>query len=702
MINWVSGGLFLGERHIFLSPQVDDVFLDAHIWEEGTACGADTEQNNAFYRMRADDLQAVIDWQTTRRGQPTTAGFRFDFAFNGEGTTGIYQPDTLTPMAVEHQALFKWINHTFTHANLDEVSYAEALDEIEQNNQTALQFGLSAYTRRNLVTPDVSGLENPAAMQAAFDAGVRNVVTDASRTGYDNPAPNVGIYNPHQPSILMIPRHANNLFYNVTNPAQWTEEYNCLYRTFWGRDLAYDEILENESAVLLRFMLTGDMDPLMFHETNLRAYDGSRTLLSDLLDRVLGEYNALFSLPVLSPTMNNLAVLMAQRMAYRSAAVSATMVRGEQITIRAHAAAVVPITGLNLAGAENYGGQPIAHIDVGAGETVVIPLAPQTGDDSYTVAEGDTLRVPAPGVLANDADAQGDTLTASLLTGPTHGTLSLESDGSFVYTHDGSETTADTFLYEARDSTGAISEPATVRITVTPVNDAPVAGDDAYSMTTLDLVLVVPAPGVLANDTDAEGDSLTASLASGPSRGTVVVQADGSFLYTPLPSLTSFTDTFTYLARDGAAESNTATVAITVSAVAGQSIEPTQTPTAVASSTDAPAPSPTPVPSTPTPTPTPANTSPVAGDDAYSMTRAQGALTVSAPGVLANDSDADGDPLTVTLVGGPSRGTVLLQADGSFLYTPLPSLTGFSDSFTYRSFDGAAGSNVATVTIQVE
>ncbi|MGH2627191.1 MAG: Ig-like domain-containing protein, partial [Anaerolineales bacterium] len=535
VLNWVTGGIFLGERHIFLAPQVDDIFLDAHIWQEGTACGTDTEQNNAFYRMTADDLQAVIDWQTARRGQPTTGNFRFDFVFNGEGTTGIYDPDTLTPLAVEGQSLFKWINHTFTHANLDEVTYAEALDEIEQNNQTAQQFGLSTYTRRNLVTPDVSGLENPEAMRATFDAGVRNVVSDASRAGYDNPAPNVGIYNPHQPSILMVPRHANNLFYNVTNPAQWTEEYNCIYRAFWGRDLAYDEILENESDVLLRFMLIGDMDPLMFHETNLRAYAGSRTLLSDLLDRLLSKYDALFSLPVLSPTMDNLALRMAQRMAYRSAAVSAILIRGEQITIRAHGAALVPLTGLNLAGAETYGGQPIAHVDVGAGETVVIPLRPQAGDDSYTVAEGSTLTVPAPGVLANDSDAQGDPLTASLVTRPTHGTVALQSNGSFVYTHDGSETVSDTFVYEARDSGGAASNPSTVRIMVTPVNDAPLAADDAYTMGALDLVLVVPAPGVLANDSDAEGDALTASLVRGPNQGTVILQPDGSFVYTPLP-----------------------------------------------------------------------------------------------------------------------------------------------------------------------
>lgn len=230
------------------------------------------------------------------------------------------------------------------------------------NNQTAQDLSLTNYSPLNLVTPDVSGLDNPEVMRGAFDAGVRYVVSDASRPGYGNPAPNLGIRNPHQPAILMIPRHANNLFYNVTNPSQWREEYNCIYRSFWGRDLSYAEILELESDVLLRFLLIGDMDPLMFHETNLRAYDGTRTLLADLLDRILDRYDALFALPILSPAMDDLGRRMAERTAYSSAGVSASITPGQSITLHAQQAAVVPITGLQTAEAETYGGQPTSHI----------------------------------------------------------------------------------------------------------------------------------------------------------------------------------------------------------------------------------------------------------------------------------------------------------------------------------------------------
>jgi len=108
----------------------------------------------------------------------------------------------------------------------------------------------------------------------------------------------------------------------------------------------------------------------------------------------------------------------------------------------------------------------------------------------------------------------------------------------------------------------------------------------------------------------------------------------------------------------------------------------------------------------PLPTRTPTNTSvvdhaPVAVNDLYSMYLLDVSLTVPAPGVLGNDTDADGNRLTAVLVTGPANGALTFNSDGSFTYTPLTSLFTFTDSFTYRAFDGAAYSNMATVTIQV-
>src|SRR5207237_9646251 len=95
----------------------------------------------------------------------------------------------------------------------------------------------------------------------------------------------------------------------------------------------------------------------------------------------------------------------------------------------------------------------------------------------------------------------------------------------------------------------------------------------------------------------------------------------------------------------------------------------------------------------------PANTPPVAADDSY-VTDEDTPLAVPAPGVLANDTDADGDPLQATLVSGPTRGQLALDASGAFVYAPAANDFGIV-TFTYKVSDGSAESNVATVAILV-
>ncbi|NOG48618.1 MAG: tandem-95 repeat protein [Chloroflexi bacterium] len=190
--------------------------------------------------------------------------------------------------------------------------------------------------------------------------------------------------------------------------------------------------------------------------------------------------------------------------------------------------------------------------------------APVAVDDAYTTDEDTALNTAAPGVLTNDTDAEADPLTAVLVVGPTNGTLTLNSDGSFTYTPNAHFNGSDSFTYKANDGT-ADSNVATVTITVNPVNDAPVAVDDAYA-TDEDTALNVAAPGVLTNDTDVDGDTLTAVVDSGPTNGTLTLNSDGSFIYTPSANFNG-SDSFTYKANDGTADSNVATVTITVNPV---------------------------------------------------------------------------------------------------------------------------------------
>ena len=284
--------------------------------------------------------------------------------------------------------------------------------------------------------------------------------------------------------------------------------------------------------------------------------------------------------------------------------------------------------------------------------------SPVAQNDTYNTPEDTTLNVAAPGVLGNDNDIDGDPLTAVLVSNVTHGALTLNADGSFSYTPDSNYTGTDSFTYKANDGT-TDSNVATVTITVTSVNDSPVANNDTYG-TNEDTVLNVPAPGVLGNDADVEGDPLTAIKVSDPLYGSVTLNADGSFTYTPNANFNG-NDSFTYKANDGTTDSNVVTVTITIN---------------------------------------PVNDPPVANGDSYSTIK-NTPLTVSAPGVLGNDTDPENNPLTAVLVSGPSHAnSFTLNSNGSFEYTPALNFVG-TDNFVYKANDGSDDSIMATVTIIV-
>ena len=377
-MNWVTGGLFVGERRTYLTSQIDDIFIDDDVYGGGN------------YRINATDWTATAAWQTQKQQQSLTAGLSLHMAFNGEGTAGTYSPDLLTPTARLTASQFPWINHTYSHANLDKDSttYSQAYQEITRNNQVATSMGFSRYDKRALVTPDISGLSNPDAMRAAYDAGVRFLVTDTSRPGMDNPTPQAGIFNPYQPAILMIPRRPVNLFYNVTTPTEWTNEYNFLYRSYWGRDLSYAEILGKESDVLLQYLLRGEIDPWMFHEANLRAYDSVHTLLGDLLDRTLDKFSGLVVLPVRSLDMIELGQSTRNRMNANAAGLQCSIApsQGTITLLATNRAAVVPVTGLCSDGAENYGGQCITRVSLQPGQSVTYQFKTPGGQSTASLS----------------------------------------------------------------------------------------------------------------------------------------------------------------------------------------------------------------------------------------------------------------------------------------------------------------------------
>ena len=230
-------------------------------------------------------------------------------------------------------------------------------------------------------------------------------------------------------------------------------------------------------------------------------------------------------------------------------------------------------------------------------------------------------------VLTNDTGFDRAALITSLASPPAPGTVSLLSDGV------------------------SVSNTATDTNTNTEVSDAPIALGD--SVTTAGDTSVTG--NVVANDTDVERTTLTATLGTAPAHGTVNLSPNGCFTYSPAANYNG-TDSFTYTASDDALTGNTATVTVR------------------------------PVNDTP----------PIALGD--SVTTVED--TTVAGKVVANAADAEGTTLTAASVSNPRHGTVILNANGSFTYTLATNYDG-TDSFLYAASDGIFISNTAVVTITV-
>ncbi|MBK7664784.1 MAG: tandem-95 repeat protein [Sterolibacteriaceae bacterium] len=300
--------------------------------------------------------------------------------------------------------------------------------------------------------------------------------------------------------------------------------------------------------------------------------------------------------------------------------------------------------------------------------TPVSDTTPVANADAISVAEGGTVTTLVGGatsVMANDTGLTDTPVNVSLVTDVTHGTLTLNADGSFSYTHDGSENFSDSFTYRLTDNDGQVSD-ATVSISITPVSDTtPAANADAISVAEggTATTLVGGATSVMANDTGLTDTPVNVSLVSDVSHGTLTLNADGTFSYTHDGS-ENFSDSFSYRLTDNDGQSSDATVSITISPVS--------------------------------------DTTPVAFDDAISV--AEGGTATSLVGgaasVMANDTGLTDTPVNVSLVSDVSHGTLTLNADGSFSYLHDGS-ENFSDSFSYRLTDNDGQVSTATVSITI-
>jgi hypothetical protein len=385
VINWVTKGVFLGSRKVYLDPQTDDMLLGNWIYAPDLHPACESAGTCPTYYATGPDLQAHANWQATLQTDPQFQGYRGTFAFNGVGTTWFEPSDPIFAAIKSLNSQFWWLSHTWDHADLDSSTLAQSLSELNQNINIVPTLGIT-LDRASMVTPFNSGLSNKNFLQAAVQVGLQYIVYPQFPGN-----PNTGIVNTLNPSILEITRMNNNLFYDASSPStgvygSWPDEYNDNYgpngtTPLYSQNQTYSQILDIESQGFLQtYMLAYAPYPLAFHIANLTAYDGTHSLFTDLLGETISKYEKLFTLPVVSLDMDDIGALLTNRANYNASGVSGLYTPGVSVVLTTAKAATIPVTGIcSQSSCGTYGGQIQDNVVMAAGSTVTIPLSANVG-----------------------------------------------------------------------------------------------------------------------------------------------------------------------------------------------------------------------------------------------------------------------------------------------------------------------------------
>ncbi len=338
MLRWATKGAYLGISRNNLSVQIDDVLLPDDRWD--TVNNTTHEDDGATVptiRMVSSDVSRLQNWQNAN-------GLKLDLVFNGGGSSEYiadHGSDPLTDALVANRSQFRWLNHTFSHPNLDTSTQAVIEAEIKQNTQWASQKKIT-LNAKELVTGEHSGLTNPAMPVALKNTGITWIASDNSRT-------------PQQAALgsaRTVPRHPTNIYYNTATRDEQLDEYNYLYfencvnttvTTCLTAPVTWDQYVEREAGIILGHMLGNDVRPHYVHQGNI-AEDG---VLYDVLNKALGDYRRYVKTPIVQPTLGDAGASLARQAAWAAVVAgvkgSAT-ITGTTITVKPAVDVEVPVT----------------------------------------------------------------------------------------------------------------------------------------------------------------------------------------------------------------------------------------------------------------------------------------------------------------------------------------------------------------------
>ena len=371
LVAWATRGLYLGYHRNYFTMHIDDVFLPDDRWDMvDNKTYEDDGVKNPLIRMKSADVDRALAWQTKTKLQ-------LDLVFNGAGSVEAikdFGTDALTTKLVANRSKFYWINHTYSHPNLDLATSQEIIDEIKNNISWAKSKYIS-INRAELVTGEHSGLKNLAMPGALTIQNIRTVAEDNSK----QPVPyKLG-------TALTVPRHPSNVYYNVGTFAEQLDEYNYLYfencvntatTTCLSAPATWDQYVDSEATIMLRHVLTNDPRPHYFHQANL-AEDGT---FYPVADEVLARYKAYVKPALAQPTFTNSSTYLQRHSVWQLAKAAASApnayYKGGLVYVTSPTSVVAPLSGTTNGAL--YGGLRSTWVTISAGQTKaytpVVPL----------------------------------------------------------------------------------------------------------------------------------------------------------------------------------------------------------------------------------------------------------------------------------------------------------------------------------------
>jgi hypothetical protein len=389
MLGWVTRGIHLGFDRSYLRVDVDDVLLPDDKWDRETnTTPGDNGEGHQDLRMTAGDVERLEQWQNAN-------AVKLNLLFNAVGVDDAGGPtEPLTAALLASKSQFLWVNHTFSHLQMDDSSQSQIRAQIEQNNEFAQANALPGYDRAEVVTGEHSGIgtsnpfvaANPNMAPALSALGVTSIGADSSRE----------VGQRQLGSALTLPRYPMNVFYNVATWADQLDEYDWLYlsqdaapagrgnctnsttRTCFAAPVTQAQFIDREASAVVRRMIGNDPRPHYAHQTNIMS-DSSNSQVANrgdgILYAVIGEavtrFRSYFKTSFQQPSQTVATQELKRQLAW-TAAVAANQVSGYiqdgKVTITASTALDVPITGTTAG--DVYGGQRSGWKVLAAAQTV--------------------------------------------------------------------------------------------------------------------------------------------------------------------------------------------------------------------------------------------------------------------------------------------------------------------------------------------